>query len=144
MAAATATIVIRKMQALEKSVTGKGPMIGVAKWSKQILESEARKDMGADMALSNWRRSKPVKVRVRDDFISPQELKITPRPVGPMQVITHGRSAGVSNRRKTKGRPISSSRGKGTWTRGRVRVERDAPRQLSREYIKSAVAAFRK
>ena len=144
MPSAVADAVGRKMVSLEKAVTGRGPLIGVAKTTKRTMEFEARKDMGGDMALSNWRRGRPVRVRIRDDFTGPQEMRITPRPIGPMQVITHGRKAGVSTRRRSRGRPISSSRGKGTWTRGRSRVQRDAPKVFRREQMKSVVAAFRK
>jgi hypothetical protein len=137
------------MVAMEKAATGRGPLIGLAKRSKAILEAEARKDMGGDTALSNWRRGKPVRVRVRDDFVSQsgdtvQVLKMTPRPLGPMQVITHGRKAGVSTRRKSRGRRFGSSRGKGTWVRGRDRVFREGTKKLRREKASSVIQAFRK
>jgi hypothetical protein len=143
-----AAVVARKMLAMEKAATSRGPLIGLAKRSKAILEVEARKDMGGDTALSNWRRSKPVQVRIRDDITSErgdvvQKLRITPRPIGPMAVITHGRKAGVSSRRKSRGRRYGSTRGKGTWVRGRTRVEREGTRIMRQEKAKSVVSAFR-
>jgi len=141
-----AATIARKVQAMSKAVVDNGPLIGLARQSKRILESEASKDMGGDMALSNWRRGKPVQVRIRDDITvrgAVSELKITPRPIGPMQVITHGRKAGVSNRRKSKGRGYGSSAGKGTWTRGKDRVTREGTRTLRREKVKSVAKAFR-
>jgi hypothetical protein len=148
MPRSVAEAVARKMVAMEKAATGRGPLIGLAKRSKAILEAEARKDMGSDLALSNWRRGKPVRVRVRDDFISErgdvvQSLKFTPRPLGPMQVITKGRKAGVSTRRKSRGRRYGSSRGKGTWDRGRDRVFREGSRNLRREKRADVIRAFK-
>jgi hypothetical protein len=143
-----AAVVARKMRAMEKAVTGRGPLIGLARRSKTILEAEARRDMGGDTGLSNWRRGKPVQVRMRDNIITSagdaeQTLKITPRPIGPMSVITYGRKAGVSSRRKTKGRRYGSSRGKGTWVRGRDRVYAEARRNLRREKVQSVTRAFK-
>jgi hypothetical protein len=139
-------IVVRKTRAMAKAVSDEGPLIALAKSSKSILESEARSDMGGDMALSNWRRGKPVQVRIRDDIKQRGHvgyLKIAPRPIGPMQVITHGRKAGVSNRRKSRGRGYGPSAGKGTWTRGKAQVTRDGTRIIRQEGIKSVVKAFR-
>jgi hypothetical protein len=143
-----AAVVARKMQAMEKAATSRGPLIGLAKRSKVILEAEARKDMGADIALSNWRRSKPVRVRMRDDITSEQgdavqRLWFYPRPAGPMRVISDGRKAGVSSRRKSRGRRYGSSPGKGTWDRGRARVFREGPRLLRKEKTTSITRAFR-
>lgn len=148
MADMVAATVARKMQAMEKAVTSRGPLIGLAKRSKVILEAEARRDMGGDTALSNWRRSKPVRVRMRDDITTEQgdavqRLWFYPRPGGPMRVISDGRKAGVSTRRKSRGRRYGSSRGKGTWERGRSRVFREGPRLLRKEKKSSVVRAFR-
>lgn len=153
MTVPASVIVAKKMEATVKAVTGRGPLIGVIKHSKSLLESELAKDMGRDLALSNWRRGRPVRVRVRDDFVRAGgalvggsdvvAVKITPRPIGPAAVITHGRAAGVSTRRKSRGRRYPASRGKGSWTRGRTRVYSDAPRRFTTEKRKAVVEAFK-
>jgi hypothetical protein len=142
-----AAVVARKMQAMEKAATSRGPLIGLAKRSKAILEAEARKDMGGDTALSNWRRKKPVQVRMRDDILSErgdivQTLRLYPRPAGPMRVITDGRRAG---RKRKRGRNYvwRATQGKKTWRRGTTRVEREGTKNLRREKAKSVVAAFK-
>lgn len=138
----------RTMLATERAVKSKTPLYKTIQASKTILESEARKDMGGNLSLSNWRRGKPVNVRIRDDWKNvggDAELAsmITPRPIGPMVVMTHGRNAGVSNRRKSRGRPYPGSRGKGTWTRGRTKVYQQVPTIFRREQIKLVANAFR-
>jgi hypothetical protein len=145
-AGGVSTTVVRKSRAMVKAVTDQGPLIGLAKRSKETLASEARRDMGGDMGLSNWRPGKPIQVKIRDDIKElghVSHLKITPRPFGPMAVITHGRKGGVSSRRKSRGRSYGSSAGKGTWTRGKQRVTRDGTRILRQESTKSVVRAFR-
>lgn len=137
-AADVAATVGRKMVALERSVTGKGPMISTVRKSKRTLEAKSRPDMGGDLALSNWRRSRPVRVRIRDSIGRDSTAKITPLPIGPMKVITVGRKAGVS-----RGRRYSSSRGKGTWFRARDAASSDASKVFRREQIKDIAKAFK-
>jgi len=145
MPASVAATVGRKMAALEKSMTGKGPIIGLAKKSKALIETEVRRDAGGDLAMSNWRRSKPIQIKARDTILDGPGLLIEPqaRARGPMRVLNDGRIAGVSERRRSLGRRYPASRGKGTWTRGRKKVEDNATKTLRREYRASTFRAFR-
>ena len=43
---------------------------------------------------------------------------------GPVRVLNEGRKAGTSR----KGRPVSSSRGKGTWNKAQDEMERELPK----------------
>lgn len=147
MPAGVAAQVAQTMTRLEKAVTSRSPLFKTINASKKMLEAEGRKDMGSDLALSNWRRGRPVRVRIRDNWVdragvNEQASMITPRPIGPMVVMTHGRKPGVSNRRKSRGRRYPGSRGKGTWTRGRDRVYREAPRIFKQHQVRDVVSAF--
>lgn len=92
---------------------------------KQIGNQAIQAAAGGDLSLSNWRRGRPVNLGVRFDTVSAQTLEIGPRPRGrgPVRVLTEGRKAGVSKR----GRPVSASRGKGTWDRASAEMERELP-----------------
>jgi hypothetical protein len=131
------------MGALEKAVKSRRPLVATVIKSKMVLTAEASGDMGGDMSLSNWRRGRPVTVRIRDKFTGEQEVTITPSPIGPMKVITHGRKAGVSARRRSSGRRYGASAGKGTWDRGRNRVYTTVPKTFRTEQMREVAKAFK-
>lgn len=115
----------RKVQRLEKELSDDSLMKAVGVKGKQIGNQAIQSAAGGDLALSNWRRGRPVNIGVRFDNVNPQTLEIGPRPRGrgPVRVLTDGRKAGVSKR----GRPVSASRGKGTWDRASAEMERELP-----------------
>ena len=115
----------RKVQRIEKELSDDSLMKAVGVKGKQIGNQAIQSAAGGDLALSNWRRGRPINMGVRFDTVNPSTLEIGPRPRGrgPVRVLTDGRKAGVSKR----GRPVSGSRGKGTWDRASAEMERELP-----------------
>ena len=115
----------RKVQRIEKELSDESLMRAVGMKGKQIGNSAIQSAAGGDLALSNWRRGRPLNLAVRFDNVNPSTLEIGPRPRarGPVRVLTDGRKAGTSRR----GRPVSSSRGKGTWDKASAEMDRELP-----------------
>ena len=116
----------RKVQRVQVELSDEGLMRDVGMAGKRIGNQELRADAGGDLSLSNWRRKRQINMGVRFDTIGPGELEIGPskRGRGPARVLTDGRKAGTSR----KGRPVSASRGKGSWDRASSGMERELPR----------------
>ena len=116
----------RKVQRIEKELTDESLMRSVGMKGKQIGNQAIQSDAGGDLGLSNWRRGRPINMGVRFDNVNPSTLEIGPRPRGrgPVRVLNEGRKPGVSRR----GRPVSASRGKGTWDRASAEMDRELPR----------------
>lgn len=71
-------------------------------------------DTGGGMSLANWRRGRPIKLgnsRKLNVGAGTVEVGPKPRARGPVTVLSQGRKAGVAK----SGRPVSASRGHGTW-----------------------------
>jgi hypothetical protein len=115
----------RKVQRIEKELSDESLMRAVGMKGKQIGNSAIQSGAGGDLGLSNWRRGKPVNLGVRFDNVNPSTLEIGPRPRarGAVKVLNEGRKAGTSR----KGRPVSASRGKGSWDRASTEMERELP-----------------
>ena len=115
----------RKVQRIEKELSDESLMRAVGLKGKQIGNSAIQSGAGGDLALSNWRRGRPINLGVRFDNVNPSTLEIAPRPRarGAVKVLNEGRKAGTSRR----GRPVSASRGKGSWTKASTEMERELP-----------------
>jgi hypothetical protein len=115
----------RKVQRIEKELSDESLMRAVGMKGKQIGNSAIQSGAGGDLGLSNWRRGKPVNLGVRFDNVNPSTLEIGPRPRarGAVKVLNEGRKAGTSR----KGRPVSASRGKGSWDKASTEMERELP-----------------
>lgn len=124
----------RKVKRLEKELSDESLMKSVGVKGKQIGNRNIQADAGGDLGLSNWRRGRPINMGVRFDTVSAQTLEIGPRPRarGAVRVLSEGRKAGVSRR----GRPVSASRGKGTWDRASAEMERELPRVAEKHTTK--------
>ena len=116
----------RKVQRIEKELSDESLMRAVGVKGKQIGNQAIQSAAGGDLGLSNWRRGRPINLGVRFDNVNPSTLEIGPRPRGrgPVRVLNEGRKPGVSRR----GRPVSASRGKGTWDRASAEMDRELPR----------------
>ncbi len=123
---------VRKVNRLEKDLTDEAMLKAVGLKGKQIGTSAISSELG-DTSLSNWRRGKPVDMKSRFD-IKGDSVVIGPnkRGRGPVRVLNEGRKAGTSR----KGRPVSSSRGKGTWNRAQDEMERELPKTANRHAVK--------
>ena len=124
----------RKVKRLEKELSDESLMKSVGVKGKQIGNDAVKASAGGDLSLSNWRRGRPVNMGVRFDTVGAQTLEIGPnkRGRGPVRVLTDGRKVGVSRR----GRPVSASRGKGTWDRASAEMERELPRVAEKHTTK--------
>ncbi len=100
---------------------------------KKLADAEVKSDLG-DMSMSNWRRGKPIQIKTRFDNTSDTSITIKPasRAGGPMKVLQDGRSAGTSR----KGRPVSASRGRGTWGRATEQMDKKLPEVIHDEVVK--------
>jgi hypothetical protein len=144
--------VARKMLACAEACQGntvRKTMLGVGVLSKQLIESEVRKDFGADLGMSNWRRGRVVKLKSGFDQTADDTLVMKFRPHGPWMVAERGRRAGSrSTVRRRNGRqsPSSwgSSRGKNTYTRSKVLIIQRTPRFFQQTQTKAIVDAFSK
>jgi hypothetical protein len=123
---------VRKVNKLEKDLTDDAMLNAVGMKGKQIGTSAISSEIG-DTSLSNWRRGKPVDMKSRFD-IKGDSVVIGPnkRGRGPVRVLNEGRKAGTSR----KGRPVSSSQGKGTWNRAQAEMERELPKTANQHAVK--------
>ena len=115
----------RKVKRIEVELSDESLMRAVGMKGKQIGNANIQSDAGGDLSLSNWRRGRPINMGVRFDNVNPSLLEIGPRPRarGVAKVLSEGRKPGVSRR----GRPVSGSRGKGTWGKATSEMERELP-----------------
>jgi len=85
----------RKLAALADQLKGP-PMRAVTSRvtlkAKRVVEAEYRKDVGADMRMSNWHRGtgQGVKTGVGFDLVSDHVAKMRPRPSGPAKTLEDG------------------------------------------------------
>lgn len=100
--------------ALDTGETMRGVAVKLKREAMTVLEA----DVGSDDAMSNWRRTKAVRIRVRYTEAGTQ-ITMVGLPAGPWQVLEQGRRPGVSRR----GRHYSSSRPKGTWSKAVDRMQ---------------------
>lgn len=116
----------RKVAKVRRELTDQSLMRSVGMEGKKIGNAAISADAGGNLALTNWRRGKPVNLGVRFDNLSEATLQIAPSPRGrgPVRVLTDGRKAGRSRR----GRPVSASRGKGTWDKASAQMEQELPK----------------
>jgi hypothetical protein len=123
---------VRKVNKLEKDLTDDALLNAVGMKGKQIGTSAISSEIG-DTSLSNWRRGRPIDMKSRFD-IKGDAVVIGPnkRGRGPVRVLNEGRKAGTSR----KGRPVSSSQGKGTWNRAQDEMERELPKVANRHAVK--------
>lgn len=94
---------------------------------KGIANAAVRGDLG-DMAMSNWRRGRPIQITSRFE-LSDSAVEILPakRATGPMRVLQDGRRAGLSKGRKRKGR-VGATAGRGTWSDATSKMEAELPK----------------
>ena len=88
-----------KFQKLATALSGPaikqiGNEIGLA--AKDDIAKEVRKDAGGNLAMSGWRRGKPVQITGRYDFKNTTSVVISPEKGagGPMRVLNDGRNQG--------------------------------------------------
>ena len=142
------------MQAVEGQTT-RETMKRVGIEGKKIVRRQLVKDVGADEAMSNWRRSKPVPLRVWFEQPSDNMIVLEPsrygRGRGIWRTLEDGRRAGTRGRyrrraTRSRQRPIrwGASRGKQTWSRSMAEFESkgsDLYRRVQRDKV---VDAFKK
>ena len=116
---------VAKVERTAKELTDERLLMAVGMAGKRIGTDAVKSDIG-DLSMSNWRRGRPVQLGSRFDVKGDNAVEIGPgkRARGPVRVLTEGRKAGASR----KGRPVSSSRGKGTWTAAQTEMERELPK----------------
>ena len=117
----------------------------VALDAKKDIRKEVADDIGGDRQMSNWGR---FKFDAGYDIESDHRAVILPRPANPWQVLEKGRRGGhkvPKGRRRSKvyATPFglrtatrdhpwtgSSSRGKRTWTKAALTIERKTPQRV--------------
>lgn len=154
MARSVAEAVSRKMAAVTKAVAGndlRSTLTDVGVESKKLIEREVKRDFGADLGMSNWRRGRVVKLRSGFDQPADDTLVFNPRPHGVWVVAEEGRRAGSTSRpRRRRGSarrgPSSwgASPGKRTWTRSQRMIRADTPKLFRRVQIDKVRKAFTK
>ena len=130
--------------------------------AKGDIREAVRDDFGADLAMSNWRRNRPVQLKASDRFLSSHEVAVTPSPKGgPWQVAEDGRRGGTSvprrRRRVTLATPwgprtftrenpmtLGPSRPKRTWSKAARKIEARTPPRVEDEMRQILVDIWRK
>jgi len=115
-----------KLDRVAKDLTDAKLLQAVGMEGKKIATKALKSDLG-DTSMSNWRRGKPINLTPRFDITdSVVEIGPAKRAKGPWRVLEEGRKAGTSRgTKKRASRPVSASRGKGTWTSAVNEMERD-------------------
>lgn len=152
-----AAIVARKMIACAQAVEGQSvreSMKRVGVLGKDLVGKEVRKDFGADMAMSNWRRPPKRQIKLGFGFEQPKDnqLVFAPRSLvtGLWQVAEQGRRSGSKPPRRRRGggrRSPSSwgpSRGKRTWSRSMGVLEDKGTALYAKVQRDKVIDAFKK
>lgn len=114
---------------------------------KKLIDREVRKDFGGDLAMSNWRRRRPVKLRSGFEQPADNTLAFNPKPAGLWQVAEQGRRSGSRTRRRRGGnrqtvtKTWGASKGKFTWTRSQRQLVDKTPtlyRKVQRQRVLDA------
>lgn len=115
----------RKVDKISRELTDESMLRSVGMAGKRIGTEAVTRDIG-DLSMSNWRRGRPINLGARFDVLGDNSVEVSPRRGGrgPMRVLNDGRKPGVSRR----GRPVSGSRGKGTWSDATQAMERELPK----------------
>lgn len=123
-------------------------LMRLALMAKGDADEVVATDVGADYAMSNWRRNKPIPIHVRYDLTGPHQVTVhpTPRSKGPWRVLEEGRQAsyrgqvffytaknGKTRHRYSKG--ASASPAKHTWTKAVVLMSMRAQRRGGPEWL---------
>lgn len=127
-----------KLDRVAKDLTDAKVLEAVGMKGKQIGTDEIKSDTGGDAQMSNWRRGRPFNLSTRFDVLNASTVEIGPakRSRGPVKVLTFGRQAGMSRgTRRRASRPVSASRGKGTWTDAVTDMERELPKVVQRHTV---------
>ena len=119
-----------KLERVAKDLTDAKLLQAVGMEGKRIGTDSIRADTGGDARMSNWRRGRPINLATRFDLVGESAVEIAPakRARGPVRVLNEGRKAGSSRR----GRPVSASRGKGTWDRSTQSMGVELPKVAAR------------
>ena len=153
MSKSPSAVIASKMLACTQAVVAsqdmRATLVKVGVEGRKIVEKEVRKDFGGDLAMSNWRRRKPVKLRVGFEVPKDSLLEFNPKPTGLWQVAEQGRRSGARppRRRRSARRGPSSwgpSKGKQTWTRSQRELVAKTPETFRRIQRKRVVDAFMK
>jgi len=140
------------MQAVEGQST-KEALKRVGIESRKIVRRELVKDVGSDEAMSNWRRGRPVTLRMWFEQPSDDMLVVAPSRYsrGIWRTLEDGRRAGTRGRyrrraTRSRQRPIrwGASRGKQTWSRSMSIVESKGSDLYRRAQRDKVVDAFKK
>ena len=118
----------RKLDQIADDISGRAMRAALTKVGaegKQNINAAVRGTLG-DQSMSNWRRGRPIQISGRYEVRSDTALELLParRAGGPMRVLEDGRKAGTAR----SGRPVSATRGKGTWSKAEQTMERTLPR----------------
>jgi hypothetical protein len=121
----------RKVDKVLDEIDDPGLFRAVGMAGKKLGTAAVQNDIG-DTSMSNWRRGRPINLSSRFDVVSENTVEIAPgkRARGPVRVLNEGRKPGVSRR----GRPVSGSRGKNTWSDATEAMERELPR-VAHEHV---------
>ena len=116
----------RKVDKAVKEASDESLLRAVGMAGKRIGTDTIKADTGGDAQMTNWRRGRPINLSARFDEVGTSAVEIAPgvRARGPVRVLNDGRKPGMSRR----GRPVSGSRGKGTWGRATDDMERQLPK----------------
>lgn len=116
----------RKVDRVVKDLSDESLLRAVGMAGKRIGTTAIKADTGGDARMRNWRRGRPVNLSARFDEVGTSAVEIAPaaRARGPVRVLNDGRQPGTSRR----GRPVSGSRGKGTWGQATADMERELPK----------------
>jgi len=147
-------VIASKMLACTQAVVAnqdmRATLVKVGVEGRKIVEKEVRKDFGSDMAMSNWWRGKPVRLRVGFEVEKDSLLQFNPRPTGHWQVAEQGRRTKSRKPRRRRGLTRASpsswgpSKGKQTWTRSQRQLVAKTPETFRRIQRKRVVDAFMK
>jgi hypothetical protein len=127
-----------KLERVRNDLTSEALLRDVGMRGKQLGTAAVNADTGGDARMSNWRRGRPINLATRFDVQSESLVQIAPSPRarGPVKVLTYGREAGMSRgTRRRASRPVSASRGKGTWVRAVADMEAELPKVVQRHTV---------
>lgn len=135
--------VVAKVEALRRDLDGgalRSIITDVAVEAKADILAEARRDVGADLRMSGWRR---IRFGAGFELLDDTTAEIGGRPPGPWGVLEFGRRAGRRHSRK-RGRVVGwgPTQGKGTFNRATREISRDAPARIHRATVKAIARHF--
>jgi hypothetical protein len=121
----------RKLERVRADLSDDRVMVAVGVEGKKLGNRAITADAGGNLALTNWRRGRPLNLAVRFDQVGDRTVQIAPAPRsrGPVRVLTSGRQPGMSKARRGRGpRRVGATAAKGTWTEATDVMRRELPK----------------